>query len=185
MKKTLVFCFIFLLILCSCEINYDNTIVETEEAINNIQTTTFVEPTPIPTATIENVANEISTCDMDVFEASWHGIEGEYNGWGYKKEYGYYIVNNTYTGQFMTLWIELEDYSLSPLEEHAPNGMIVYPVNEIWTDSDGNIWVPLYCNFRENAELGLEHKEHENGIYYLLYYSGSNGRYYLDYYPCE
>lgn len=118
-----------------------------------------------------------------VLEASLEGVPGEYNGWGYKEEYGYYIVAqhlittpNTPGYGFLTLWIEVDDVgTLHPIEEHITNGSIVYPVNEPYTNDKGETFIPFYFTEVNAPNLGLPHTE---GVYWLY-------TKYLDYYPNE
>ena len=134
-------------------------------------------PTARPTKTLEAEP----TIDMDI-PLTLDELS-DTSDWVWKKEYGYYVVNND-RWDFLTVWYDPfeKGYTISHpysslSDEHILNGTKVFPLNRHYINENGNVFIPFRL-----ADLKYPDYEADgDGIFWLLY-ENINGNAFLEYY---
>jgi hypothetical protein len=185
-KNLLIIITLCVLIGLSCYIKFytPQTTLNPVSISQTERPTPTVIATPTPTSIPSTAANELEYEPQDkmqiILEASLTGGVADVNGWGYKTEYGYYVVAND-RWHTLTVWFdpyEREHKSMSV--EHMWNGAIIYPVNEPYTNKFDNTFIPFALGEIKSPEYNYD----DDNIYWLLY-ENFNGDKTLEHHPPE
>jgi len=171
-----------LIVGCSSSVKADDS-----PAINQIEEQT-IESAETPIAECEQVVEEIASETILEAEEEIEVYPWDVNGWGWKEEYGYYVVENE-RWPYLTIWYDTKEKKYSDKREnmhhysslsneHVPNGYIIYPINEPHTNKKGNTFIPF-----EFTKLKYpEYQDDGDNVYWLLY-ENPNGQRFLKHYP--